>query len=219
MLIRCCLFLIRSLFLLLLLYLLTALSAILINKKRYQPDAHPAEQKILYLYHDFAHTELILHAGDLSSRLRNLLSPYIPDIDRGYIAFSYGDAVFMQNTPEWKDTDTPTALRALFLNTPGAIRVGHYRAIRHDGSIVPIHLPKKRLQKIEDAVSQSFLLKAGAPVPFTPDKGSGYIYYFHAKHPYNLFYTCNEWSADMLRAGGLPQPLWTPFSFGVVYPF
>ena len=211
--------LLRFFLLLLLLYLFTAILFTVFTQKRSYTADSSEKTKTLYLYHDFAHTELILPAKELSAELSTLLAPYIPHITGGYIAFSYGDALFMQNTPRWRDTETPTALRALFLNTPGAIRVGHYRAIRQDKSVIPLLLSEKALQNIEKAIYASFKKHEGHPVPIQNQKPGSYIYYFQAIHPYNLVYTCNQWSADMLRAGALPQPLWTPFSFGVVYPF
>jgi uncharacterized protein (TIGR02117 family) len=211
----------RFLLSLLVLYFLIALLFMLFTPKRDNPnpDTNTTKTKILYLYHNPAHTELILPASELSEALKKLLTPYIPYIYSGYLAFSYGDADFMQKTPRWSDTDTPTALRALFLNTPGAIRVGHYRAIRQDEHLISIPLKTEALEKIEKAIYNSFQKEQGAPIPFKQRRTNSYIYYFHAKHPYNLIYTCNQWSRDILSAGSLPQPQWAPFSFGVVYPF
>jgi uncharacterized protein (TIGR02117 family) len=200
-----------------LLYFLIALLFMLFTPKRYDTTADTT--KILYLYHNPAHTELILPASELSEALKKLLTPYIPYIDSGYLAFSYGDADFMQKTPRWRDADIVTALRALFLNTPAAIRVGHYRALRKDKTIIPIQMDKKTLEKIENAIYTSFQKEHNRAILLKQKNPNGYIYYFQAEHPYNLIYTCNQWSRDMLSAGSLPQPRWAPFSFGVVYPF
>ncbi|HHD83953.1 MAG TPA: DUF2459 domain-containing protein, partial [Campylobacteraceae bacterium] len=38
-----------------------------------------------------------------------------------------------------------------------------------------------------------------------------------ASQPYNLFYTCNQWTAQILRSADIPAPLWAPFAFEAVY--
>jgi len=42
-------------------------------------------------------------------------------------------------------------------------------------------------------------------------------FYFLAKKPYNLIHTCNSWSGDILRKGGLSMGYWTPLADQVGY--
>ena len=171
-----------------------------------------------FIYHDPAHTEIIFPAQTLISPLAQKLKPFIPALHRGYIAFSYGDEDFMLHTPEWKDLKISLALKALFLNTPAVIRTGHYTQIRADDTIVPVQLPHEQYTKLQTAVLESFAAdEEGKLIPRTCPGQKNYDYYFRAKHPYNLLYTCNTWSGELLRKTGLPVGLWTPLAFEVVF--
>ncbi len=173
-----------------------------------------------FIYHNLAHTEIIFPAETLIPSLAQKLQPSIPALRHGYIAFSYGDEDFMFHTPEWKDLKISLALKALFLNTPAVIRVGHYTQIRADETIVHVKLPHEQYTKLQTTILQSFATDTqGNLIPRTYPGQKNYRYYFKAKHPYNLFYTCNTWSGELLRKTGLPVALWTPLAFEVVFHF
>ncbi len=179
----------------------------------------PDKNRTIYLFHDFAHTEIIFPVDALSKKFKAMLSPFFDRPDRGYFAFSYGDEAFMLHTPRWRDTDPVLACRALCLNTPGVIRVGHYPAIRRDSSVIALPADRAVLRQAENEIQKSFLYQNGAPIPVQAPKYSPYIRYFKATEPYNLFYTCNTWSGEVLRKAGYPISYWTPLAFEVVFPF
>ncbi|HHD77723.1 MAG TPA: DUF2459 domain-containing protein [Campylobacteraceae bacterium] len=172
--------------------------------------------KRLYLFHDLAHTEIILPGTELSPPLPKVLAPVFPRSPKGFIAFSYGDARFMALTREWSDLDPLLAIKALFTDTPGAIRVGHYAALRNDTTLIPLTIERKQMEKLQKAILQSIKQRNDAAVelslPHPP-----YVHYFAASQPYNLFYTCNQWTAQILRSADIPAPLWAPFAFEAVY--
>ena len=181
--------------------------------------SHPSQNpKKIWLYHDLAHTEIILQGRDLSAQLKTVLTEAFPSMREGFVAFSYGDARFMAYTPSWSDLDPLLALRALFPDTKGAIRVGHYQALRHDSSVIPVTIDAVTLKRLQHAIFKSFRLQNGKGVLLALPHPH-YIRYFKAAHPYNLIYTCNQWTAEVLRSAGLPAPLWAPLAFEVVYPF
>ena len=183
---------------------------------RYRPA--PDATRTFYLYHDFAHTEIILRAADLGREFTAKIASVAPPPQHGFVAFSYGDARFMANTPTWSDLDPKLALIALFQETEGAIRVGFYDALRDDDSVIPVHIGKRTLQRLRQALMHAFRYRHGHPIPLSLPH-PGYIRYFVAKHPYNLFYTCNQWTAQRLREAALPAPVWAPFAFEAVYPY
>lgn len=200
-----------------LLYLTLSLAALLLT-----PDTkiatNPENPRPLYLFHDLAHTEIIFRGSDLTPRMQRLLGTQIPDLQKGYIAFSYGDRDFMLHTPKWSDLDPLLACRALFIDTPALIRVGHYRAIRNDRSILSLTIGRATLVKLQEAIFKSMQRRDGRCIALPVANRPPAIYYCLAKHPYNLFYTCNQWSADMLHAAGLPVPRWAPLAWEVIYP-
>ena len=180
---------------------------------------HADRHRTLYLFHNFAHTEIIFPADTLSEKFKGILAPFFERSDQGYFAFSYGDESFMLYTPRWRDTNPVLACRALCLNTPGVIRVGHYPAIRHDSSVIALPADAMTLQKVEENIRKSFRYENNHPVAVPTPRYNPYIRYFKASRPYNLFYTCNTWSGEILRKAGYPVSYWTPLAFEVVFPF
>jgi len=201
----------------LILYLLLSFALLWSTSGDYSPPENNRTSETLWLYHDLAHTEIILPRGRLTPPLQELLRPYIP-ASSAYIAFSYGDSDFMLHTPHWRDISAVRTLKALFLDTPGAIRVGCYPAIRHDTSVIPIRITPEQMQRLQSAIARSFTQKNHRILKIEA-KSPPWFCYFRAGHPYNLFYTCNQWSAGILRSTDLPAPLWAPFSWDVTAPF
>jgi len=175
--------------------------------------------KTIYIFHDIAHTEIIFPASEIIPSLQQKLQPFISNNHTGFIAFSYGDQNFMFHTPQWKDINLFITLKALFLNTPAVIRVGHYMAIRKDTSVVPLKLSKKELNALQNAILNSFTTYQNHFIYLHSPLSSYGFYYFRAKQPYNLFYTCNTWSGEMLRHTHLKVSYWTPLAREVVFHF
>jgi hypothetical protein len=43
--------------------------------------------------------------------------------------------------------------------------------------------------------------------------------FYEARGPYNVFFTCNEWTGAALRAAGIRMGRWTPLSQSVTARF
>jgi len=201
-------------------YFFIPLFLLIVPSHQIFPSVTTDNNSTIYLFHDAAHSEIIFPAASLIPPLQKKLEPFVPAIDRGYIAFSYADEDFLFQTPQWKDIDFIPTLRALFTNTPAVIRVGHYTAIRKDKSIIPLHIDTETEQILQKEILHTFATdKQHRFIPRRPPHPNTYQYYFRAKHPYNLFYTCNTWSGDILRRSGFPVSLWTPLAFEVVFHF
>ena len=205
-----------------LLYFTSSLLLLILHPHSAKADLqkHSRHTDTVYIYHDLAHTEIIIPSRALISALKEKLKPFVPAIDHGYIAFSFADEDFLFQTPQWKDIHLIPTLKALFTNTPAVIRVGHYTAIRNDESVIPLHIDTETEQILQKEILHTFATdKQYRFIPRTPPHPNTYQYYFRAKHPYNLFYTCNTWSGEMLRRSGFPVSLWTPLAFEVVFHF
>ncbi len=188
----------------------------------FTPNTNSSTQNSRYevsIFHDRAHTEIIIKTKDLIPTLKTKLKPFIKNLSGGYLAFSYGDQYFMLHTKRWKDLGFKTALKALLINTPAVIKVGHYNAIKKDSSIIKIHISKSVLEKLQTYILNSFKRKDDALIALNISDKERYLYYFQAKKSYNLFYTCNTYTGNILRKSGLPVSLWTPLAYQVVYHF
>ncbi len=175
-----------------------------------------SNQKTIYIYHNIAHTEIIFKSSELEQSFLHTFGNFIPNIQKGFLAFSYGDKNFMLNTPQWKDIKLKPTLNALFLNTPALIQVGHYRAIKQDSSVVKVHISKHSYIQIQKAILNSLTYKHNQPILIIQ---KNYLYYFKARKPYNMFYTCNTWTGEMLENSDISISCWTPLSYQVVYGF
>ena len=173
--------------------------------------------KTIYIYHDFAHTEIIIPVKYFNNTYQKSFPNLLKNQNYGFLAFSYGDEEFFMKVPSWDDIDYSIALKSLFLNTPALIRVGHYRGINKE-LCVKVKLSQKCLQKLNQSILNSFVKKDNHFIKYDDHYKERKIFYFQAKKSYNLFYTCNSWISERLRDGGVKASYLTPFAFQVVYP-
>ncbi len=173
---------------------------------------NPTEE--LYICRDenvLSHTEIIISLFPL----KEVFLPVFPKLLRnnplGYIAFSYGDRDFMMDKKGFSKLNITLAMRALFINTPALIKVGHYGSF-NKAHCQSVKVDKKGLLYLSHAILESFQKKESRVIRYHDIYGRDYIYYYLAKAPYNLFHTCNSWSGEVLREAGLKMPLWTPLA-------
>ncbi len=176
------------------------------------------ETKTIYIYHDTAHTEIMIPVHYFNNTDLKYFSTLLNNQNYGYLAFSYGDKEFMMKVPTWSDVKLGITLKSLFTNTPGLLRVGHYGGINKEDS-VKINLSKLCLEKLQKSILNSFSKKNNKFQRYIDHYKHPKIFYFQAKKSYNLFNTCNTWTGDRLRDAGLKASYLTPFSQQVIYPY
>jgi hypothetical protein len=168
-------------------------------------DSNRGKDHTIYIYAPkngiFSHSEIILKADDLNQsdkRVKSLLHRG----RGGYLAFSFGDKAFMMDKGGFEDINYPLALKALFLPTPSLMKVAHMRDF--DKSMTfKVDLNEEGFKRLERSVLESFKTKEGLPVPYFDKRADRFYDYYEAKRAYNLLYTCNSWTADMLRRAGI----------------
>jgi uncharacterized protein (TIGR02117 family) len=172
----------------------------------------------VYLYSNDAflsHTEIIFQVAPHQKELFDTFHSLLKNNANGYLSFSYGDRDFMMDEGGFDDLNITLALRSLFINTPALIKVGHYGSFSRK-SVIELSLSKRVTKKLLHRILKSFKRKKGELIPYHDRYGRYYIHYYEAKKPYNLFYTCNSWSGEMLRESGIKMGLWTPFASNVI---
>lgn len=172
----------------------------------------------IYIYQDIAHTEIMIPVKYFKNSYQKHFPNLLKGQSHGFLAFSYGDKDFMMKVPTWSDLDIGIALKSLFLNTPGLLRVGHYHAINRQESI-KIKLSTTCLEKLHQSILDSFSEKNSKFQRYLDHYRDPKVFYFQAKKSYNLFYTCNSWTGAKLKDAGLKVPYLTPFSQQVTYPY
>jgi hypothetical protein len=154
----------------------------------------------LYLLRRGRHTDLVLPVEALDAHLSSLL----PDVPGArYLVFGFGDRqyvlAFHQNL--WHTLLAPLPGAGLILVT--GLKDAPQRIYGAD-HLLELNATPKQLRAIDGFVWDSLTQDPpGAVRPYLPGKLANNVYYA-STHTYHGFYTCNTWTAEALRAGGLP---------------
>ncbi|OXA86344.1 TIGR02117 family protein [Flavobacterium hercynium] len=136
------------------------------------------------------------------------------DSTMNYIAFGWGDKGFYLNTPEWSDLKASTALRAMFGVSSSAMHTTFFKNLKEGEDCKRILISEENYKKLVAYISESFL------IPGQPQWIEGHSYgrkdaFYEAKGSYNLFYTCNTWANNALKAANQKASLWTVYDKGI----
>jgi len=165
------------------------------------------------------HTDLVLplqgHGMDWSGVFpaTDLAAP--PPADAQYIAVGWGDREFYLHTPTWGDLTARRALGAVAGRHTALLHVTRLR--RADLNARAFALP---LTPAQYARLSAHILHAlpGGTARAVPGAHYGRTdAFYEATGRYGLFFTCNQWTGQALRAAGVPMPAWTPFDFNITW--
>lgn len=164
-----------------------------------QADALSAERTVYVVRHGW-HTGIVFRAADLpaDSHLRRAF----PQAD--HVEAGWGDRDFYRA----QEPGVVLGLRALLWPTPGALHIvglsGPPQASFPAARIVELGVAQADLNRMHERVQASFETDAdAAPRPLGPGLyGDGRFY--ASTEDFHAFKTCNVWTAQALRAGGLP---------------
>jgi uncharacterized protein (TIGR02117 family) len=184
----------------LLLLVVLALTACVAEYPLGPPDDGPKTAPVFVIIRDW-HTEIALPADAVDGRLA-LLRAAFPDAT--WLAFGIGERSFMVNeSPGLLDMlaalfPSPTAIRVTGLRQPPAPVSGP------ETETVMVHVTQAKRAGLVEFISLSFEYAApDGPRFMTRGPYPGSLFY-HATPTYSGFYTCNTWTADALRAAGIP---------------
>jgi uncharacterized protein (TIGR02117 family) len=127
----------------------------------------------------------------------------------GFVEVGWGDRTFYQSP----HAGVALALEASFASEGSVLHVtgldrapGEYFA---HAEITAVELSARGAEALAHFVSRAYARDAsGAPIDLGPGLYPGSRFYA-ATGRYSLFYTCNSWIAEALRAGGCPiTPVW-----------
>jgi hypothetical protein len=142
------------------------------------------------------HTEIGVPQSALTGPLASL-GPTA--LHRQYLLIGYGArSYFTDQNPN--DGEAAEAL----LPGPSAINLSAYDNL-DDGSgrtIIWLHVSQADIDHMLAFVWQSMPHAGAAPSPIVTVNNANMFY--AAQPDYNMFYNCNNWAVDALRAGGLP---------------
>jgi uncharacterized protein (TIGR02117 family) len=200
------------------LYVLSALIGMWIQvgeDYREQPDGIT-----IYLETDGIHTNFVLPVRtaicDWSQEVRwkDLRGK---DTSYRFLALGWGDQGFFLHTPEWSDLKFSTAFDALFYRGKSAMHAVYKQEPEVSRYCLRFRISKKQYQNLVTYIRDSFWRDKNGQAQVIAGKGYWeYDAFYPSIGKYSLFYTCNSWINEGLKAAELPACGWTPLSFGIL---
>jgi uncharacterized protein (TIGR02117 family) len=138
--------------------------------------------------------------------------------DWKYIGFGWGDRAFYIETPEWSDIRFSTAFDALFWRGSAAMHVSLYDTVAEAENCIGMLVDTGDYMRMTRYIESDFTPGDSGNYLLIPQSSYGHNdLFFEAKGTYNLFFTCNTWTNDCLKAGHRKACLWTPFEQGIFF--
>lgn len=203
--------------LLIIVYLLAVvlLPLIPVNKQKDKPN----DQITAYILTNGVHTDIVVPVKSETIDW----STFVPfshtksKKEYKYIAFGWGDKGFYLDTPEWKDLKFSTAFNAAFWLGDSAMHTTFYDKMTESEDCKRVDLSVEEYQKLIVYIKQSFDLDQNNKVELIKTDA---VYgdsdsFYEAKRSYSLFFTCNTWAANALKAANKEGPLWTATQQGI----
>lgn len=164
-----------------------------------QPDAPSAERTIYVVRHGW-HTGVVFRAADLPAD--SPLRREFPQAD--HVEAGWGDRDYYM-TP---DPGVGLGLRALLWPTPGALHIvglsGPPWVEFPEASIVELGVSRAGLERMHERVRSSFKPDGSGPLRRLGPGLYGDGRFYASLEDFHALKTCNVWTAQVLRAGGLP---------------
>ncbi len=136
--------------------------------------------------------------------------------DYRFVEIGRGDAGFYQDDEE----KLSTMLSALFLSTPAVLHLRGYNNPPYRryplSRTLEVRLSRAALQKLVGAVVVSFAMNEGKAIEVAKGRDER-SRFFKAVGSYHLFYTCNNWTAEMIELAEYPvKHRWAFFAGSVM---
>jgi hypothetical protein len=161
-----------------------------------------ADDAIVYVIRREWHTDIGLPVQEIAGPLATLETPF-PGVR--FLTFGFGERQFLVNHEK-----SVGAMLGALLPSQSALLMTALSATPEQAfgprNVVILPLTRAGLGEIEAAIWHEFELSpAGKPNLLADGPYPGSVY-FAARDTYYGLYTCNTWTAETLRAGGLPMP-------------
>ena len=164
--------------------------------------AGPPEDAFVYVIGRGWHTDIGLPVEEITGPLA-VVEDAFPGVR--VLTFGFGERQFLVNRKQ-----TFGAMLRALLPSQSAVLVTALRTAPEvafgSPNVVVLPVSRDGLERIEATIWQEFERPApGAPTPLAEGPYPGSMFYA-AGDTYFGLYTCNTWTAETLRAGGLPMP-------------
>lgn len=184
---------------------------------------HPAQggDVPIYINSNGVHTDIVVPLkNDVKDWRKDILFTHTTakDTTAKLVAFGWGDKGFYLDTPEWSDLKASTALKAAFYLGTSAMHTRFYKSLTEDVECKKIMITKADYADLVAYIEDSFQLNEAKEIQWISGHSYGkYDAFYEGKGRYSLFYTCNTWANQALKAGHQKAALWTPYDKGIFY--
>lgn len=180
-----------------------------------------SEDVTIYINSNGVHTDILVpirnEVKDWTTSIR-FDQTKSKDSTMQFVAFGWGDKGFYLDTPEWSDLKASTAAKAAFYLGTSAMHTKFYNKVKEDAECVKVTISKKDYQDMVKYIEDSFQLDYKNNVQWITNQSYGqYDAFYEGKGKYSLFYTCNTWANNCLKAGHQKAALWTVYDKGIFY--
>ena len=138
-----------------------------------------------------------------------------------YAGIGWGDKGFYLQTPEWKDLKLSVALKAALHLGSSAIHATFYHRIdTTQEKCKALNISNEDYKLLAGYIKNSFDLDAKGNSIHIPSTDDGYgdsDAFYEAKGSYSLFYTCNTWTNNALKAANQRASWWALMDRQIFY--
>ena len=197
------------------LLIVTLLSFVSVNE-----DLVENQQEIpIYILTNGVHTDIVLpiknECHDWTSQLK-FEHTKSKDTTYQYVALGWGDKGFYLETPTWADLKVSTAVKAASGLSSSAMHVTFYKNLKENKSCKKIQVSLENYKKMISFINESFQTKSGDFLKIETNAVYGkHDVFYEANGSYSLFYTCNSWANQALKAANQKAALWTISDSGI----
>jgi uncharacterized protein (TIGR02117 family) len=173
----------------------------------------------IYINSNGVHTDIVVPLkNEVKDWTKDILYSHTKSKDSiaNFVAFGWGDKGFYLDTPEWSDLKASTAFKAAFYLGTSAMHTRFYKNMKEDEECVKIMISKQDYTDLVHYITESFQMDEGKKILWIKDRSYGqYDAFYEGNGKYSLFYTCNTWANNALKAAHQKAALWTPYDKGI----
>jgi uncharacterized protein (TIGR02117 family) len=173
----------------------------------------------IYILTNGVHTDIVLPIKndyhDWSTQLK-FEHTKSKDTTYQYVALGWGDKGFYLETPTWADLKASTAIKAASGLSTSAMHVTFYKHLKENQSCKKLQVSLENYKKLIAFINESFQTKSGEFLKIETNAVYGkHDVFYEANGSYSLFYTCNSWANQALKAANQKAALWTISESGI----
>lgn len=173
----------------------------------------------IYILTNGVHTDVVLPLKsehyDWTNQLKTEHTK-AKDTTMNYVALGWGDKGFYLETPTWADLKASTALKAASGLSTSAMHVTFYKEMKESKSCKKLQISSDNYKKLILFINESFQTKSGEFLKIETEAVYGkHDVFYEANGSYSLFYTCNSWANQALKAANQKAALWTISDSGI----